>query len=97
MGKESQQVDQYFRFRCHALRIPKYISGKTDIFAYWYKWKDLTLSEARPMRLWQYWHFHLSDQFWILLSCGQDAPLGAPALASASVFVSRPACPSSKS
>jgi hypothetical protein len=51
-----------YSFGVRALRVPDYVHsvGRDE---YDHKWKDETLTEARPMREWRNWGFALNEEF----------------------------------
>lgn len=52
-------LDRYFMIGKRALKIPFYVQDKNDLFDFNPKWKDTTIFEPSPFRLWKTESFNL--------------------------------------
>lgn len=67
----SLDFDKYFVLGKRAIKIPFYISDQGDLHKFKPKWKDTTIFEPSPFRLWKTEKFNLKD-----IHEGQDSVLG---------------------
>lgn len=56
-------MDKYFVLGKRVIDIPFYIKDQNDLFNYNPKWKDITIFEPSPFRLWKTHDFELSRAF----------------------------------
>jgi len=60
--KETEiDLDKYFVVGRRAIKIPFYVEDKDDLFEFNPKWKDTTIFEPSPFRLWKTEQFNLEE------------------------------------